>query len=69
MSGAGSIKWDGSDENTLVEVKTADKSHTLNRAYLASLFTQAARQGKDAMLIVEFPDLVVEARITRRSHA
>lgn len=69
MSGAGSIKWDGSDENTLAEVKTADRSHTLNRAYLNSLFTQAARQGKDAMLIVEFPDLVVEARITRRPRA
>lgn len=65
-SGAGKIKYDGSNEDCVMEVKDAAKSYTLNRTYLDSLFKNAARQGKEAVLIVEFPDLVVEARITRK---
>jgi hypothetical protein len=49
-----------------MEVKDAAKSFTLNRTYLDSLFKNAAKQGKQAVLIVEFPDLVVEAVITRK---
>ena len=66
-SGAGKIKYDGSNDECVMEVKDAAKSFTLNRTYLDSLFKNAARQGKEAVLIVEFPDLVVEARITRKA--
>lgn len=65
-SGAGSIKFDGSDDDTVMEVKDAERSFTLNRSYLMSLFKYAARQGKDAVLVVEFPDMTVEARIRRK---
>lgn len=64
-SGAGSIKYDGSTQEEVIEVKDAVKSFTLNRDYLMSLFKHAARQSKQAVLVVEFPDLTVEARITR----
>lgn len=50
-----------------MEVKDASKSFTLNRTYLDSLFKTAARQGKEAVLVVEFPDLVVEAVIRRKA--
>ena len=65
-SGAGSIKYDGSREDAVIEVKDAERSHTLSRTYLMSLFKTAARQGKDAVLIIEFPDLTVEAHIRRK---
>lgn len=66
-SGAGKIKFDGSDEDCVMEVKDASKSYTLNRTYLESLFKTAAKQGKEAILIVEFPDLIVEAKISRKA--
>lgn len=66
-SGAGKIKYDGSNDDCVMEIKDAAKSFTLNRVYLDSLFKAAARQGKEAVLIVEFPDLVVEATIRRKS--
>lgn len=50
-----------------MEVKDADKSFTMSRAYLMSLFKNAARQGKRAVLVVEYPDLTVEATIRRKS--
>ena len=50
-----------------MEVKDADKSFTLSRRYLMSLFKNAARQSKEAVLVVEFPDLTVRATITRKS--
>ena len=66
-SGAGKIKYDGSNDDCVMEIKDAAKSFTLSRVYLDSLFKTAARQGKEAVLIVEFPDLVVEATIRRKS--
>ena len=66
-SGAGKIKYDGSNDDCVMEVKDASKSFTLNRTYLESLFKNAARQGKEAVLIVEFPDLVVEAKIRKKA--
>lgn len=60
-SGAGNIKYDASDEDNLVEVKDANKSFTLNAAYLEDLFRTAARQSKTAVIIVKFPDIVIEA--------
>jgi hypothetical protein len=50
----------------VVEVKDANKSFTLNRTYLMDLFRTAARQGKDAVLIVEFPDMTATITINRR---
>jgi hypothetical protein len=65
-SGAGPIKYDGSNEDCVMEVKEARQSFSLNRTYLDSLFKNAARQGKEARLVVEFPDLTVEATIHRK---
>lgn len=59
-SGAGSIKWDASSEDTLFEMKDVQKSHTLNGAYLRRLALDAAHQGKDARYIVQFEDAGVE---------
>lgn len=66
-SGAGTIKYDGSNDDVVMEVKDASKSFTLSRSYLLSLFKNAARQGKEAILVVEFPDLTVRATITRKA--
>ena len=51
----------------VMEVKDAERSFTLRRSYLMSLFKNAARQNKDAVLVVEFPDLTVECTIRRKS--
>lgn len=66
-SGAGSIKHDGSNNDVLMEVKDANKSYVMSRDYLLSLFKTAARQDKQAVLVVEFPDLTVEAVIRRKA--
>lgn len=69
MSGAGRIKYDGSTEADLVEVKDANKSHTLKASLLNDLRVKATRQGKDAVYIVTFqdPSLYVECRVRRGS--
>lgn len=54
MSGAGSIKFDGSDEETLYEVKDAPTQYTLKSDELKSLWKQAMRQGKDPVFIIQF---------------
>lgn len=66
-SGAGSIKYDASDDETLVEVKDANKSYTLNAAYLEDLFKTAARQNKTAVMVVKFPNIIIEAIIYKES--
>lgn len=53
-SGAGSIKGDGSNEDTLFEHKLAKRSHTLKGKDLADLYRRAVRQGLDAVYLVEF---------------
>ena len=63
MSGAGSIKWDGSDEDALYEIKSAVKSFTLKGTLLRDLFTDAARQSKSSVLIVTFSEYDLVARI------
>jgi hypothetical protein len=50
----------------VVEVKDAKQSFTLNRTYLLDLFRTAARQGKAAQLIVEFPDFTATIDITKK---
>ena len=64
-SGAGSIKQDMSTDDAIIEMKTAEKSFTLNAKYLEGVFTNAIRQGKDAQLIVVFPNVTVTATLTR----
>lgn len=66
-SGAGSIKWDASTEDELIEVKDSKKSHTLNGALLNKLLIDATRQGKEAVYIVKFRtfNLVAEIRLRR----
>ena len=65
-SGAGRIKFDGSNDDKVVEVKTAAKSFTLSQVYVLDLFRTAARQGKEAQLIVEFPDFTATINITKK---
>lgn len=66
-SGAGNIKWDGSDEETLYEIKDVMTSHALNGGYLEKLFMDAVRQGKEAVYIVQFRKarIRLECRIYR----
>ena len=66
-SGAGQIKWDGSTEDELIEVKDANKCISLKGDYLLSLFKDAAMQSKEAVFIVRFLEagIVMEARIRR----
>lgn len=59
-SGAGNIKWDASNEETLFEMKNALKSHTLNGVYLRRLALDAAQQGKEARYLVSFEEAGVE---------
>lgn len=53
-SGAGHIKDDASNESTVIEIKDAGKTHTLNAADLDGLFKRANAQGKDAEYVVYF---------------
>jgi hypothetical protein len=64
MSGAGSIRFDGSDREELVEVKDAVKSFTLKATLLRDLRKHAARQGKEPLLLIKFPEFTAEVRIT-----
>ena len=66
-SGAGSIKDDGSTEETVFEVKDAVKTHTIKSTDLNTLFRRAVQQGKDAEYIVYFgaDDLTLTGKITR----
>lgn len=67
-SGAGSIKWDASNEETLYEMKDVKKTHTLNGEYLRKLKLDAIKQGKDASYVIQFQDaqIEVECRITMK---
>ena len=65
-SGAGRIKFDGSNEDAVVEVKDANKSFTMNASYLNSIYVNAIKQSKDAVLLIQFPELTVECIIRRR---
>lgn len=47
-------------------MKDAVRSFTLNATYLNDLFKTAARQGKEAQLIVEFPDFTATINITKK---
>lgn len=53
-SGAGHIKWDGSDEDSIIEVKEAEKSHTVKGDLVEKLFQDATRQNKQGVYIIRF---------------
>jgi hypothetical protein len=53
-SGAGRIKEDGSDEQTLYEVKDANKTFTLSGADLLQSYRRGAAQGRDAVWLIRF---------------
>ena len=59
-SGAGSIKWDASNEDTLFEMKNVRKSHALQGDYLRRLALDAIKQGKEARYLVTFEDAQIE---------
>ena len=61
MSGAGNKKNDASSDTVHVEFKDARRSFTLNGAYLESIRVNAAREGKEPVLIVNFRDAGVHA--------
>lgn len=65
-SGALSIKYDGSTEHSIVEMKDASKSYAMTAKYVGDLFKHASKQSKDAILIIQFPEHIVECAIVRR---
>ena len=69
-SGAGTIKWDASTDDELIEYKDAAKTITVNGKYLEKLFRDASAQGKDAIFVVTFGEanIILEGRITRSTN-
>lgn len=67
QSGAGRVyKHDGSDDERLVEIKNAEKVHSLDASYLAGLWKRATMQGKQAEYLVHFDNgITVRAVIER----
>ena len=65
-SGAGRMKYDMSDDDTLLEMKDANKSFTISAAYVEDLFRVATRQGKQAVLVIKFGnDIIIEAVVRK----
>lgn len=64
-SGAGRIKWDGSDEESVIEVKDAKESYQVKKTLLRDLHKEASRQGKAAILIINMGEYQIEAIIRR----
>lgn len=65
MSGAGSIKDDGSNDEYLFEIKDAVKKHTLDADALWALFKRGIQQDREALYLVHFAknDFVLECRV------
>lgn len=66
-SGAGVEKNDYSTEDAVFEHKAVAKTHTIKGSDLLVLFEGAARQGKEAIYIIDFSEtgLRLEGRVTR----
>lgn len=54
MSGAGSIKQDGSTDTEVFEIKDANRTFMLSGAELLVGYLGAVRQGKDSVWIIKF---------------
>lgn len=65
-SGAGSIKHDGSTKEQLIEVKDANKTHSVLANYLYELFVIAVRQGKEPRYVVKFSNGIVMDAVIRK---
>lgn len=66
-SGSGSIAFDGSDEDTVAEIKEAAKSFTVSLNYIDRLFKTATRQGKRAVLILKIGPYIITMNVERGS--
>lgn len=66
-SGSGGIKFDMSNEESVIEHKDALKSYTVNVKYIAGIFKNAVQQDKQPVLIIQFPDYVLECVIRRNT--
>lgn len=65
-SGAGTIKLDGSTEGQLFEVKSANKTITLDGDVLKRDLVRATHQGRDLVWLVQFGSGVeAEIRVRR----
>lgn len=62
-SGAGSIKHDASDEETLLEYKHAKKSFSMNGKYLRDLMVRGIHEDKEPILEVTFEEAGVTATV------
>lgn len=65
-SGSGSIPFDGSTDDAVVEVKHAKTSFRLSRAYVQRLWQQSTRRGKRAILVLRFPGYEVVMEVKRK---
>lgn len=66
-SGAGRIKDDGSSDSEVIEVKDANKQHTMVASDLEALYVRAVRQGKDPVYVVRFTN-GIEAEVSLRRY-
>lgn len=62
-SGAGRIKEDGSNGETVYEVKDCRKTYTLKAKDLRASFVNAVRQGKDSTWLIYFDDVNFTAEV------
>ena len=63
-SGALRIKHDASDEETLYEIKDANKTYTLSGKELLELWKRSAQQLKDPLFVIYFTDADLTATIS-----
>ena len=63
-SGALRIKHDASDDETLYEIKDANKSFTLTAEDLNTLWVRATRERKEGVFIVKYNHHGITATIT-----
>jgi len=63
-SGALRIKHDASDDETLYEIKDANKSFTLTAEDLNTLWVRAARESKEPVYVVQYKYHGITATIT-----
>lgn len=65
-SGSGSIAFDGSDDEVLMEIKDANKSFTLIGKYVLRFWQTATRQKKRPVMVVYFSDIDITVDMTFR---
>ena len=69
MSGAGREKGDGSDDEFLYEIKDRMgkiRSYSISEKELLYLWRQAVKDGKEPMMLIEFPGLTAEVRVAKK---